>query len=172
MTMNWEDDPELQAQIYEGRIRGGLIRSAALWTPCFLAVFGLLLFFLFDQLIGGGRGSWFLVVILAVFSGLLGFQASQSLMDLRSAPVEATHVVVRRWSKSDSLVMRTHYMQLANKAILHGDKHILDGIKVEDTVVVRYYPHTGVILSVDKAKLPAADQSLAASNPASVPESG
>ena len=162
MTMNWEDDPELQARVYEGRIRGGLIRSALLWTPCFLAVFLLLVYFLFDQATGGERGSWFLIVVLAIFSGLLGFQASQSLMDLRSDPIEATHVVVRRWSKSDSLVMRTHYLQLANKAILHGDKHILEGVKVEDTVVVRYYPHTGVILSVDKAKPTAAEQSLAA----------
>ena len=151
MTVNWQDDPELQARIYEGRIRSGLIRSALFWTPCFLVVFGLLLYFVFDQLTGGDKG-WFLVAILAIFSVLLGFQASQSLLDLRSAPVEATHMVVRRWSKSDSLVMRTHYVQLANKSILHGDKHILEGIKVEDTVVVRFYPHTGVILSMEKEK--------------------
>ena len=163
MTVNWQDDPEIQARVYEGRIRGGLIKSALLWTPCFVVVFGLLLYFLFDQLTGGGKGSWFLLVILTIFSVLLGFQASQSLLDLRSEPIEGTQVVVRRWSKSDSLVMRTHYLQLANKAILHGDKHILDGIKVEDTVIVRYYPHTGVLLSIEKVKPPA--------GPSSVPES-
>jgi hypothetical protein len=156
--MKWQDDPEIQAQVYANRIRSGLIRSAFLWTPFFLLAAGLLIFFLFDQVTGGGKGSWFLVVILAVFSVLLGFQSAQPVLDLRGEPVEGTFVVVRRWSKADGLVMKTHYLQLDNRQILHGDRYILDGIKSEDRVHVKYYPHTGVIVNLEKAPLPKATE--------------
>ena len=50
--MNWKDDPHLQAALAENRVRGGLVRSAIIWTPLFLVALGAFVFFAFDEATG------------------------------------------------------------------------------------------------------------------------
>jgi len=148
--MNWQDDPEIQRQLRERSVRNGILRSAIIWTPLFLITAGALLFFLFDMLTGGERGTWFLLVVLALFTTLFGFQSIHALLDLRGEPRETQDVVVRRWSRTDSFVMRSHYIRLASKQILRGDLDLLDGVREGDRVNVRYYPHSAVITWVER----------------------
>ncbi|MCK9518514.1 MAG: hypothetical protein M0R74_05740 [Dehalococcoidia bacterium] len=148
--MNWQDDPRIQQQLRERAVRNGILRTALIWTPLFVLAAGALLFFLFDVLTGGERGTWFLLVVLGLFTTLFGFQAVHALLDLRGEPRTTEDLVVRRWSRTDSFVMRSHYVRLAGKQILRGDVDLLDGVREGDRVLVRYYPHSAVILSCER----------------------
>ena len=136
--MNWQDDPEVRRKIQQGRVRGRIVRSLVIWGPLFLASLGALVFFTFDRAVLGGDhgGTWFLVVVLAIFTLLFGFQAIQSFLDVRSEPRVATDFVTRRWSRNDSLVMRSHYVRLgamilpggsAQASALLGQEMVLQG---------------------------------------------
>jgi len=148
--MNWQDDPELEQQRYEHGVRNGIIRTAILWTPLFVITAAAFVYFLIDMLTGGNNGTIFLLAVLALFGTLFGFQSIQSLLDLRSSPVQTESTVTRRWARTDSFVMRSHYIKLATKQILRGDVIVLDGIQEGDRVLARYYPHTAVLVSVEK----------------------
>lgn len=153
--MNWREDPQIMAEIQQRGVRGRLIRSALLWTPLFLAALtGAVWFFVDTVFLGGDHGgTWVLVVVLIILATLFGFQSIQSLLDLRSTPIEESGWVTRRWSRSDSLIMRSHYIRLG-KRILRGDVDLLVNIKEEDWVEVKFYPHSAVIVWVEKALPP------------------
>ena len=154
--MNWQNDPELQRNMQQASVRGRLLRSTLIWGPPFLASAGALLFFGFDRIVGGSEfgSTWFLVVVLTILTGLFGFQAIQSFMDFIGQPEQRTGTVTRRWARSDSLVMKTHYMRL-DKLILRGDQLILDGIREGDYVEASFYPKSAVLIWVEKRDPPA-----------------
>lgn len=153
--MNWKEDPQVRAEIQARGVRGRILRSAILWTPLFLVSLGADLFYLVDTIAGGNHGgTWVLVIVLAVLVTLFGFQSVQSLLDLRAAPLESTGVVTRRWARSDSLVLRSHYVRIDNR-ILRGDADLLAIIKEGDYVEASYYPHSAVIVWIEKRPPPA-----------------
>ena len=152
--MNWQDDPELQKARQRAQVRGRLLRSSILWGPPVLICAGLLLFFAFDRFVlHDYGGTIFLLVVLTIFTALLGFQAFQSFLDYIGEPVVQTGVVTRRWARSDSFVLKTHYIRLG-KNILRGDQLILDGIREGDYVEATFYPHSAVLVSVEKREKP------------------
>ncbi len=152
--MNWQDDPEILAEVKRRGVRSRIVRSAVLWTPLFLAALFGTLYYLVDTVRGGDNGgTWVLVVVLAVLTALFGFQSIQSLLDLRSQPLEEDGFVTRRWSRSDSFVMKSHYIRLERR-ILRGDIDLLATIKETDYVHVTYYPHSAVIVWIDKMPPP------------------
>ena len=65
--------------------------------------------------------------------------------------------MTRRWSRSDSLVMRSHYLRLG-KRILRGDVDLLANIKEDDWVEVTFYSHSAVIVWVEKAVPPEGEE--------------
>ena len=153
--MNWRDDPQIRAEIKARGVRSRIVRSAILWTPLFLISLGAALFYLFDTLFGGDRGgTWVLVIVLGILATLFGFQSVQSLLDLRAAPLAATGLVTRRWARSDSLVLRSHYVRIDNR-ILRGDSDLLANIKEGDYVEASYYPHSAVIVWIERRPPPA-----------------
>jgi hypothetical protein len=153
--MNWQDDPELQKERYHAGVRSRLLRSILIWGPPFLIALGAFVFFTYDRAVLGGEngGTWFLVIILGVLSLLFGFQAIQSLLDYVGKPVKLTGQVTRRWARSDSFVIKTHYIRVG-KMILRGDQLVLDGIKEGDRVEATYYPKSAVLVWVDKLPPP------------------
>ena len=160
-TNEWLNDPEIQAQLRARNVRNGILRSAILWTPFFVVALGAFLFFLFDQIVDGGRGTIFLVIVLAALSTLFGFQSIQATADLFGEPRTLSGVVLRRWSKMDSLVMRTHYMRIG-KSILRGDAALIGDVNAGDTVEVRFYRHSAVVIALktlDKVPPPEAKPS-------------
>lgn len=152
--MNWKDDPQVKAEIASRGVHAQLVRSAILWTPLFLlALFGAL-YFMVDTILGGDHGgTWVLVIILAVLATLFGFQCIQSLLDLRGEPKDESGFVTRRWSRSDSIVMRSHYVRLG-KHILRGDVDLLANIKEDDYVEVSFYPHSALLVWIEKVDPP------------------
>lgn len=153
--MNWQDDPELQAEKHRQSVHGRMVRSAILWTPIFLVCAALFLFYLFDTAFmdGDRGGTWVLVVILAIVTGLFGFQASQALLDLNDEPRKLTGEVTRRWARTDSLVMKSHYVRL-DRLILRGDAFQLAGIAEGDYIEASYYPHSAVLIWAEKIPRP------------------
>ena len=155
--MNWKDDPEIRAEIKARGVRSRLLRSAILWTPLFLVSLGTALFYLIDVLLGGDHGgTWVLVIVLAILATLFGFQSLQSLLDLRTAPLETTGLVTRRWARSDSLVLRSHYVRIESR-ILRGDADLLANIKEGDYVETSYYRHSAVVVWIEKRPPPPGD---------------
>lgn len=152
--MNYHDDREIQRQMFHHSVRAGLWRTAIIWMPLFAVAGGAFLFFLADVLLGGGRGTWFLVIVLGIAAILFGFQGIQAVLDLMATPHEATAEVVRRWSRSDSLVMRSHYIRLDSGQILRGNVVLLDGIKEGDRIKATFYPHSAVLVDVEKLREP------------------
>lgn len=154
--MNWNDDPEVQRQTQLAGARGKLLRSTLLWSPFFLLCLGGFLFFTFDRAFLGGDhgGTWFLSLVLGVLTLLFGFQAIQSVLDLFEQPSVSSEFVTRRWARSDSIVMKTHYVRLGTKMILRGDQLMLDGIKEGDFVEATYYRHSAMLVWLEKRKLP------------------
>jgi hypothetical protein len=161
--VNWENDPVYQKAEQERRIRGSLIRSALLWTPLFLLVGGAFAFFLGDMLFGSQRGTWFLVVVLAILSFLLGYQSIHNLLDLVHGDTEMTGRITRRWSRSDSLVLRSHYIRVERKQIFRIERAYHDDVKEGDYVRVRYYPRSAVVIECEK--LPDPDAAGAPNSP-------
>ncbi len=157
--MNWQSDPELVKARQHNGVRGRLLRSAILWTPFFVASLGALAFFAFDRAFLGGDhgGTWFLVIVLLVLTVLFGFQSIQSLLDLIGQPRVESGFVGRRWSRSDSIVIKAHYIRLG-KLILRGDQMVLDGIREGDYVEATFYPHSAVLVWVDKLPPPEGDE--------------
>lgn len=153
--MNWQSDPELLRKSQESSVRGRLLRSTILWGPPFLIAAGAWLFFTYDRVIGGSEfgSTWFLVIVLTILSLLFGFQAIQSFLDYIGKPDTKEGFVTRRWARSDSLVMRTHYVRV-DKMILRGDQIILDGIKEGDYVEANYYAKSAVLVWIEKKEAP------------------
>ncbi|MBA4181902.1 MAG: hypothetical protein C0506_15030 [Anaerolinea sp.] len=156
--MSWQEDPALQAELHRQSIRGRVLRSAIIWTPIFVLFAGLFVFYLLDTLLNGGDrgGTWVLVVILGIVTSLFGFQAMQAVLDLVGEPRKRAGEVTRRWSRTDSLVMKSHYIRL-DKEIMRGDAYQLAGIKEGDYVEATYYPHSAVLIWVEKVPKPEAD---------------
>ncbi len=152
---NWKDDPDIQEEMRRRGVRSRILRSAILWTPLFAVMAGLFFFFLWDTAFNsaGHGGSWVLVVILGIMASLFGFQAAQASLDLYSEPHSRTGMVTRRWSRSDSFVIKSHYIRLG-KQILRGDEYQLAGVKDGDYVDVTYYRHSAVVIWLEKLPPP------------------
>lgn len=150
--MNWQDDLALAEAREVAVARGRILRNACLWTPIFAAAALAFVFFFVDRLLLGGDhgGTWFLAGFLALLSFLFGFQAAQALLDLTGGAHEATAIVTRRWSRSDSLVMRSHYVRFEDARILRVGGEFFDSIKVGDRLRVRFFPHSAVAIWVEK----------------------
>lgn len=161
----WYDDPEVQERERRLRVEAGLRRSAIIWTPVFVICAALFLFFLGDILFGDQRVTWFLIVVLAGLSSLFGFQAYQSLSDLRGTTKTTTGRVSRRWARSDSLILKSHYIRLG-RLILRGDELVLDRVKAGDLVEVEYYPHSSVILNLKRLPEPGTEETAVTDTPA------
>jgi hypothetical protein len=153
--VNWQDDPEIQAEMRRNRVRNQILRSAIIWSPFFVAAALGLLFFLIDRaFLGGGHGgTWVLVIVLLVLTVLFGTQSIQSALDLFGKPHTERGRVTRRWSKSDSFVVKSHYMRLGTK-IFRGDAYLLADIRENDEVEATYYPHSALLIWVEKLQAP------------------
>ena len=154
--MNWNDDPEIQAKLREHSVRMGILRSAIIWSPFFIASFGGLVFFFIDQVTGGERGTWFLIVVLSIFSLLFGSQCLQSWFDLFGKPRTITGEVTRRWTRRDSIVLASHYVRIG-KTILRGTPDLLHDIDTGHQVTARYYAHSGILITIEKLPPPPRD---------------
>ena len=59
-----------------------------------------------------------------------------------------------RWSRSDSLVVRSHYVRIDGKNIFRVDRAIHGDLDEGDYVHIRFYPHSATIVDIEKVPAP------------------
>lgn len=155
----YADDPIFQRAEQERRARNSVLRNALIWMPLFLIVFGALLFFGFDVIVNDGDrgGTWFLLVVLSIFSFLFGYQGIHALLDLIHGEKVMEGLVTRRWSRTDSLVLKSHYIRVNRKEIFRIDNYFHGEAKTGDFVRIRYYPRSAVVIELERLKLAGED---------------
>jgi len=125
--------------------RGRIVRDALVYTPVFvIAAVILLLMFLgvMDRAIVG-------MVLLALVVFLFGYQSVQSLRDLNAVPRSIEGAVARRWTKRDGFVVKSYYVTVARGIYRIPVESYLD-LHVGDIVRIAAYPHTGMVVSVER----------------------
>ncbi|MDZ7728587.1 MAG: hypothetical protein U5Q44_10575 [Dehalococcoidia bacterium] len=148
--MDWQSDPALAAAEAERRARNTIIRQAVIWTPLFVVAFGGLVWALAAKLFFDGGATWFFIVVLTLLSFLFGYQSIHAIRDLRGGPTHRTGKVQRRWARTDSFVIRSHYIRLEDKQIYRIDKVFHDDVKEGDDVDITYYPHSAVVIHCER----------------------
>jgi hypothetical protein len=141
--------PELQAE--GNSARRAVIRDAIIYTPLMLGGLGLLAWMLAVRLFGDREPSWVLFGVVTAVTLLVGFMSTASLRDLKTGAQEVTGPITKKWRRTDSLFVRSHYFAVGGK-ILHVntvDWHLHDE---GDNVTVRFYPRTGAVVSVERIK--------------------
>ncbi len=153
--MRWQDDPLLAEAEGERRAHMRLVRSAVLWVPPAVVLLGAFLFFTYDRVTGPEYGAtWFLVVVLGFLGFLFGFQAMQPVLDLIGGTREVSGFVTRRWSRTDSLVLRSHYVRLETGNIFRIDPPFHLETKTGDYLSIRFYPHSAMVVEMKKVPPP------------------
>lgn len=146
------DTPTLTKPGAVKRARQTVIRTAIIWTPCFLACVGAAIFVLVDILTSGG--SWVGFSLASFFAIVFGFQGIHAIRDLVGGPVQSEGTVIRHWTRRDALVSKTHYIRLSGKEILHVDPTQHLEIKTGDYLHVEFYPGTMRALRIEKGDAP------------------
>ena len=144
--------PELETPGDRGR--GGVVRDAVLYTPLAVAGLGFLIWMLAVRLFGDREPSWVLFGVVTAVTLLVGFMSQASLRDLASGPKTVSGPITKKWRRTDSLFVRSHYFAVGGK-ILHVDPVEYQLHNEGDSVSIRYYPHTGSVSSVEDVKEPA-----------------
>lgn len=135
------------------RARGGLRRTALLWTPCFVAGVGAGAYFLILEAAGDDGYGWVLPTVLLLFGALFGFQSIQAIRDLRGGTVPLTGFITRRWWRFD-LGSRSHYLRIDSDKILRTDRAQYLTVAKDDYVAIEYFPASMVAVVVEKTDAP------------------
>jgi len=140
--------------------RSALMRSAAIYTPLFIASLAGTL----AMLLGIFDGGFLLLIFGIILSLLFGYQSIQAIRDLRANRIEVTQGPISRiWSKMDLFVTRSYYINV-NRTIFRiplqaywdlreeAKRMHADGSDEEYRIEVRveHYPHTGNVVKVDR----------------------
>ena len=134
--------------------RRKVVRGVMLWTPVFIALTALSVFFLLRAL-EGDSGFWVSVVLTGIFALLTGVPAIQSWRDLYADPIETRGTVSRKWSKREMILSQGHYLQV-NRRIFRIPKLTYLTMPEEGEVVsVQHYPHTNTLVLWEHVELPA-----------------
>ena len=121
-----------------GQARRAVTRAALLYTPLFLIALGSFLYLFQGQVSDDGAG-WVAVVIVGLVTVLFGVQAIFALRDLGAELRETRGRVVRKWTRSEMLVMRGYFLRvegdifrvppLAYREILENDERSIDRMR-------------------------------------------
>ena len=155
-------DPTMQRIEQERRARSSLVRNAVIWMPLFLIAFGALLWFAVDVFFNDGErgGTYFLLVVLSVFSFLFGYQGIHATLDLIQGDTTMEGIVTRRqWNEfvMAAPVIKSHYIRGNRSQIFRIDNYYHGDAKAGDVVRVRYYPRSAVVIELERLEIPLED---------------
>ncbi|MSQ61661.1 MAG: hypothetical protein EXR43_03655 [Dehalococcoidia bacterium] len=126
--------------------RRSVTRTALFYTPLFLIALGAF-FYLFQRQVEDGSAGWVAVVIVGLAAVLFGVQAMLALRDLGSGLTETRGRVIRKWTRSEMLVSRGHFLRVEGD-IFRVSPLIYREILENDDVIVLHLPHTNTVESV------------------------
>ena len=147
------NQPEYQLEAQRARARGSLVRTAAVWSPLFVASLGTFLYFTTGQFFDFGQG-WFLVGVLGTVTFLLGFQSVGAVRDLTRGTSEVSGQVTRRWARRDSLVIKSHYVRIDRGQIIRLDGIFHADVEQGDHVKIVFYPSSMMAVTVEMLEPP------------------
>lgn len=105
---------------------------------------------------GAGGGDIFLLIIVGIVTVLLLFQSISALLDLRGEVMNSEGTVTHKWSRSDFIVFGDScFIRVARPApqadaIFKIERFWWEQLNDGDRVLVRHYPHTASVESVEK----------------------
>ena len=127
-----------------------VVRSAAIWTPIFIASTALGVAFALIAL--DSPGAWVSFAIAVLIALLSGVSALGALRDIYAEPIQTTGVIQRKWRKSDALFFRGHYI-LCQKRVFRIPREVYDELpEVGAGVLLEHYPHTSALTAWTTAK--------------------
>ena len=135
------------------KARGGLWRTALIWTPLFLAAGGSGLYFLVLQVTGSDGSGWVLPPVLLLFGALFGFQGTQAIRDLRGGTRMTAGYITRHWWRLD-LLSRSNYLRIDYEKIFRIDRVQWLTLKQGDYVEIEYFPSSMIAVTVEKGEAP------------------
>jgi hypothetical protein len=137
--------------------RRSLLVQAIFFTPLMLGGLALVAYLVLRALDGADGGDIFLIVVVAVVTLLIGFQAITALLDFRSDPITTEGRVGHRWMRHDLVILgescfiRVESEERGNP-IFKIDRFWWEQIQTGDLVTVVHYPHTLAVESVEKVE--------------------
>lgn len=135
--------------------RRKVVRSAAVWTPIFVASTALSIAFAVLAL--DSPGAWVSFAIAALIGLLSGVSALGALRDLYAEPIETQGPIERKWRKSDILVFRGHYI-LCQKRVFRLPREDYEEMPEAGAgIIIRHYPHTNALVAWSKMPEPPAE---------------
>lgn len=126
----------------EHAARRSLQRSAALFTPLFLLTLAGLVLSLFTS-------SWLILVVAAILTFLFGYQAIQTLRDLRAEPTSISGEIQRMWARTDFIIVgRSHYVMVQRSIFRVPIERYIE-LEKGQRVRVSYFPHSHTVIDVE-----------------------
>lgn len=138
-------------QAASGSARRSVLRNASIYTPLFVVTLGIFLALIIDRLTGGEGGGIIILVIVGLVAVLLGFQSIEALRDLRTDLTETRGTLRRKWSRSDFIFWRSHYLQVSD-SVFSVQRIAHEILQPGDEVVIAHYPHTGAVESLARVR--------------------
>jgi hypothetical protein len=129
--------------------RGGVIRSAIIYTPLFVIALAVLITIVLQVV--DGDGSIVLLIIFALVCLVLGFQSISALRDISAEFVETMGPVRRKWSRSDFVFWRSYYVDVEKK-YFSVDRVPYELLQPDDVVVVKHLPHSERVESISRVR--------------------
>ncbi len=138
-------------QAASGAARRSVLRNATIYTPLFVVTLGIFLALIIDRLTGGEGGGIIILVIVGLVAVLLGFQSIEALRDLRTDLTETRGTLRRKWSRSDFIFWRSHYLQVGD-SVFSVQRIAHELLQPGDDIVIEHYPHTGAVESLARVR--------------------
>lgn len=127
-----------------GQARRGVRRSAILFTPMFLLALAALVASVTAVATGDGGNLIIVLIIAALLTLLLGFQAVGALLDLGADLRETQGPIRRKWKRSDFFFWKSYYLRVEG-GIFRIDPVAFELLQENDHVLVRHLPRTGSV---------------------------
>lgn len=127
--------------------RWALLRGALIYTPLALASDAGVIAVIVLLIQGGDAGLYVTLVVAGLIGVLTSYQSIQSVRDLASEPRLTTGWIRRKWSRSDFIVSRSHYIYV-DKSVFKVDPATFVEVEEGDSVSILHYPHTNTVVSV------------------------
>lgn len=137
------DEP--QAKATERATRRRLVGSAIIYATLFALALAVAVLSVARILDGG----IILDGLASLVALLLGYQAIQTVRDLYADPVRAEGPIGRHWSKTDFILMHSHYISLRRTIFSISVEEWFD-LDEGALVGITYFPHTNTVISVER----------------------
>jgi hypothetical protein len=140
-------------------VRRRIIRDAVVYTPFTLLVLAGWVITLISVVSAGGGSGIFLLVLVTVLLLLVGYQSTQALRDVWSAPVTTEGPLRRKWRRHEFLLFPAFYLYV-EKSVFKVPQLVYDALEQGDVLAITHYPHTSSVIEVKRLERRRTDRAV------------